>query len=67
MMTRYDYKGVTDFLNNDVSLDELSDSIYGAIGLVQDIEDKHGESEASQEIFSTLLICADLIESIRVK
>lgn len=66
-MTRYDYREVTDFLNNDVSLDELSDSIYGAIGFVQDIEDKHGESEASQEIFSTLLICADLIESIRIK
>lgn len=66
-MTRYDYREVTDFLNNDVSLDELPDSIYGAIGLVQDIEDKHGESEALQEIFSTLLICADLIESIRIR
>ena len=62
--TKYDFKDAQDFLNDNISASELYDKVCAAIGHVQDIEYDHDESEASQEIFSTLLMCADLLETM---
>lgn len=64
---KYDFKDAQDFLDDNISASELYDKVCAAMGHVQDIEYDHDESEASQEIFSTLLMCADLLETITPK
>lgn len=62
--TKYNFKDARRFLNNSIGASDLYNKVCAAIGLVQDIEYDHDESEASQEIFSTLLMCADLLETM---
>ncbi len=65
----YDFTAASDFLQNEIEAtpEQLLEEIRGAIGRVQDIEYDHGESEASQDIFSVLLTCADFVEHITPK
>lgn len=62
----YDFTEANDFLIHEIEAtpEQFLEEIRGAICKVQDIEYAHGESEASQDIFSVLLICADFIERI---
>ena len=62
----YDFTAASDFLQNEIEAtpEQFLEEIRGAICKVQDIEYDHGESEASQDIFSVLLTCADFIERI---
>lgn len=65
----YDFTAASDFLQNEIEAtpEQLLEEIRGAMCMVQDIEYDHGESEASQDIFSVLLTCADFIERITPK
>lgn len=64
---KYDFTEAQDFLNDNISASELYDDVCAAIGRVQDIEYSHDKSEASEEIFSTLLLCADFLQTISPK
>lgn len=63
----YDFTEAACFLKEDVPLDELYDNVCAAICHVQDIEYDHGETRASQEIFSALLAVADFLQTITPK
>lgn len=68
-MADYDFTAASEFLQNEIKAtpEQFLEEIRGAIGRVQDIEYDHGESEASQDIFSVLLTCADFVERITPK
>ncbi len=59
-----DFAVAREFLNDNISASELYDDVCAAIDRVQDIEYGYGETKASQEIFSTLLLCADFLQTI---
>lgn len=65
----YDFTAASDFLQHEAELtpEQLLEEVRGAMCKVQDIEYDNGESEVSQDIYCTLLTCADFIERIRPK
>lgn len=63
-MNRYDFKEAAAFLNHSVPLSDLYDEVCEALRL---LSCKRLTKEKRDEIWHTLLTCADFIETIEVK
>ena len=65
-MTRYDFNKTEDFLNRHGSSDDIYDDVVSALELL--CEPCEYMSHAQQnEVWSTLLTCAELIATIQMK
>lgn len=63
-MTRYDFTGAADFLNNDVPLDSLFDEVYTAWGHTFS---KRLTKAKKEEVYGALNMCLDFLATIQIK
>lgn len=65
-MTRYDFTEATDFLNNSVPLSELYEDVLDSMRILSSPRKYIGKA-SQEEIWSTLLTCADFIDTIQIE